>query len=248
MVYNPPSFRWSLCACRFEQAGWPRSGHWSDGLVKGENLHEFLLLLGILVIRTSDCNEKDHSTELRCVFSSGSAASSYIVGEFEKGEKLNQNAIVRCSFRLLTPHARRTFLISVIQPDLEYAALTFTPSMNAGLRNRLLAESNPLRSRCWTSRWSNPSPQWVPAYQHCWSMDRTICVLCSPMCETRSSVYVMCEIPTASSPPSHQRTGEFLSSVPGEQSCWSCIFFEPCSTSLELFTCWRSGSTITVFF
>ena len=28
---------------------------------------------------------------------------------------------------------------SVIQPDLEYVALTFTPSMNAGLRNRLLA-------------------------------------------------------------------------------------------------------------
>ena len=37
------------------------------------------------------------------------------------------------------PHARRTFFTSVIQPDLEYAALTFTPSMNAGLRNRLLA-------------------------------------------------------------------------------------------------------------
>ena len=102
-----------------------------------------------------------------------------------------------------------------------------------------LAESNPLRSRCWISRWSNPSPQWVPAYQHSWSMDRTICLLCSPMCETRSFVYVMCETSTASSPPLHQRTGEFLSSVPGEQSCWSCIFLEPCSTSLELFTCWR---------
>ena len=88
-----------------------------------------------------------------------------------------------------------------------------------------LAKSNPLRSRCWISRWSNPSFQWVPAYQHCWSMDRTICLLCSPMCETRSSVYVMCETPTASSPPLHQRTGEFLPSVPGEQSCWSCIFF-----------------------
>ena len=46
---------------------------------------------------------------------------------------------LRRSFRLLTPHARRTFYISVIQPDLKYAALTFTPSMNAGLRNRLLA-------------------------------------------------------------------------------------------------------------
>ena len=77
--------------------------------------------------------------------------------------------------------------------------------------------------------------------EHCWSMDRTICLLCSPMCETRSSVYVMCETPTADSPPLHQRTGKFLSSVPGKQSCWSCIFFEPCSTSLELFTCWRSG-------
>ena len=46
---------------------------------------------------------------------------------------------LRRSFRLLTPHARRTFFIQVIQPDLEYATLTFTPSMNAGLRNRLLA-------------------------------------------------------------------------------------------------------------
>ena len=46
---------------------------------------------------------------------------------------------LRRSFRLLTPHARRTFFISVIQPDLEYATLTFTPSMNAGLRNRLIA-------------------------------------------------------------------------------------------------------------
>ena len=46
---------------------------------------------------------------------------------------------LRRSFRLLTPHARRTFFISVIQPDLEYAALAFTPSMNAGLRNCLLA-------------------------------------------------------------------------------------------------------------
>ena len=98
-----------------------------------------------------------------------------------------------------------------------------------------------------TARWSNPSPQRVPAYQHCWSMDRTICLPCSPMCETRSSVYVVCETRMASSPPSHQRTEEFLSSVPGEQSCWSCIFFEPCSTSLELFTCWHSGSTITGF-
>ena len=83
-----------------------------------------------------------------------------------------------------------------------------------------------------------PSPQSVPAYQHCWSMDHTICLFCSPMCETRSSAYVMCETPTASSPPSHQRTGEFLSSVPGDQSCWSCIFFEPCYNSLELLSCW----------
>ena len=158
---------------------------------------------------------------------------------------------LRLSFRLLTPHARRTFYISVIQPDLEYAALTFTPSMNAGLRNRLLAVWRKAIRCAAGVRYQDevtPSSQWVPAYQHCWSMDRTICLPCSPMCETRSSVYVMCETPTASSPPLHQRTGEFLSSVPGEQSCWSCIFFEPCSTSLELFTCWRSGSTITVFF
>ena len=46
---------------------------------------------------------------------------------------------LRRSFRLLTPRARRTYFMSVIQPDLEYATLTFTPSMNASLKNRLLA-------------------------------------------------------------------------------------------------------------
>ena len=34
------------------------------------------------------------------------------------------------------PMPGEQFFISVIQPDLEYAALAFTPSMNAGLRNR----------------------------------------------------------------------------------------------------------------
>ena len=50
-----------------------------------------------------------------------------------------QAAVVSSDAPPPPPHARRTFFISVVQPDLEYAALTFTPSMNAGLRNRLLA-------------------------------------------------------------------------------------------------------------
>ena len=147
---------------------------------------------------------------------------------------------LRRSFRLLTPHARRTFFISVIQPDLEYAALTFTPSMNAGLRNRLLAvwrkaircaagvgyqdEVTPLLSEF---RLTNIVDRWI--VQFACHVRR---------CVKQEAPSTSCaKLQTASSLPLHQRTGEFLSSVPGEQLCWSCIFFEPCSTSLELFTC-----------
>ena len=45
---------------------------------------------------------------------------------------------LRMSFRQLTPFARRSFFISVIQPDLEYAALVSVQCMSATLRNRLL--------------------------------------------------------------------------------------------------------------
>ena len=45
---------------------------------------------------------------------------------------------LRRSFRQLTPFARRSFFITVIQPDLEYAALVSVPCMSATLRNRLL--------------------------------------------------------------------------------------------------------------
>ena len=38
----------------------------------------------------------------------------------------------------LTPYARCSFFISVIQPDLEYAAAVSTPSMTSELCNRLL--------------------------------------------------------------------------------------------------------------
>ena len=89
----------------------------------------------------------------------------------------------------------------------------------------------------------------IPTLSNCWSMDCTICLLRSLMCETRSSVDVMCETQTASSPPLHQRTGSsFRKFLAPEQLCQSCIFFWTVLTSLELFTCWRSGSTINVFF
>ena len=47
---------------------------------------------------------------------------------------------LRRSFRQLTQYARRKFLLSVIQPDFEYAAFVFVPLMSVGrLRNRLEA-------------------------------------------------------------------------------------------------------------
>ena len=46
-------------------------------------------------------------------------------------------ALKRCH-KQLKPYARRSFFISVIQPDLEYAAAVSTPSMSSELRNRLL--------------------------------------------------------------------------------------------------------------
>ncbi len=44
---------------------------------------------------------------------------------------------LRRSFRQLTPAARRLYLLSVIQPDLEYAAATVITSMSATQRSRL---------------------------------------------------------------------------------------------------------------
>ena len=49
---------------------------------------------------------------------------------------------LRRSFRQLTPTARRAFFLSVIQPDLDYAASAIVPSMAVSQKNRLLA---PLR-------------------------------------------------------------------------------------------------------
>ena len=46
---------------------------------------------------------------------------------------------LRRSFRQLTPSAMRAFFLSVIQPDLEYAASAFVPSMVVSQKNRLLA-------------------------------------------------------------------------------------------------------------
>ena len=45
---------------------------------------------------------------------------------------------LRRSFRQLTPTARQTFFLSVIQPDLEYAASAIVPSMAVSQKNRLL--------------------------------------------------------------------------------------------------------------
>ena len=46
---------------------------------------------------------------------------------------------LRRSFRQLTPTARQAFFLSVIQPDLEYAASAIVPSMAVSPKNRLLA-------------------------------------------------------------------------------------------------------------
>ena len=45
--------------------------------------------------------------------------------------------VLRRTFRQLTPKARRQFLISVIQPDLDYASPATVPFMPASQRNRL---------------------------------------------------------------------------------------------------------------
>ena len=45
---------------------------------------------------------------------------------------------LRRSSRQLTPTARRQFFVSVIQPDFEYAASTFVPTMSTAQKNRLL--------------------------------------------------------------------------------------------------------------
>ena len=47
--------------------------------------------------------------------------------------------VLRRTFRQLTPKARRQFLISVIQPDLDYASPATVPFMPAIQRNRLCA-------------------------------------------------------------------------------------------------------------
>ena len=47
--------------------------------------------------------------------------------------------LLRRSSRQLTLHAKRQFLISVTQPDLEYAAGAVIPTMSASNRSRLLA-------------------------------------------------------------------------------------------------------------
>ena len=46
---------------------------------------------------------------------------------------------LRRTFRQLTPTARRAFFLSVIHPDLEYAASAIVPSMAVSQKNRLLA-------------------------------------------------------------------------------------------------------------
>ena len=46
---------------------------------------------------------------------------------------------LRRSFRQLSPDARRLYFLSVIQPDLEYAACVTVPTMTNHLRDRLLA-------------------------------------------------------------------------------------------------------------
>ena len=129
---------------------------------------------------------------------------------------------LRRSFRLLTPHARRTFYISVIQPDLEYAALTFTPSMNAGVRNRLLAVWRKAIRCAAGVRYQDEVTPLLSEFRLTNIVDRWIVQFACHVrrCVKQEAPSTSCaKLQPASSPPLHQRTGEFLSSVPGEQSC-----------------------------
>ena len=65
------------------------------------------------------------------------ACTEHVNKVFRKvGRKIG---VLRRTFRQLTPKARRQFLISVIQPYLDYASAAMVPFMPAIQRNRLCA-------------------------------------------------------------------------------------------------------------
>ena len=65
---------------------------------------------------------------------------------------------LRRSFRQLTQYARRKFLLSVIQPDLEYAAFVYVPLMSVGLRSQRPCQYMPWIQRQWRAHRNTPAP------------------------------------------------------------------------------------------
>ena len=89
-----------------------------------------------IVLRGSELNLVSETRLLGVIIDSSLSWAANVDAVCRKlGRKIGA---LRMSFRQLTPFARRSFFISVIQPDLEYAALVSVPCMSATLRNRLL--------------------------------------------------------------------------------------------------------------
>ena len=89
-----------------------------------------------IVLRGSELNLVSETRLLGVIIDSSLSWAANVDAVCRKlGRKIGA---LRLSFRQLTPFARRSFFISVIQPDLEYAALVSVPCMSATLRNRLL--------------------------------------------------------------------------------------------------------------
>ena len=87
-----------------------------------------------IVLRASELNLVSETRLLGVIIDSPLSWAANVDAVCRKvGRKIGA---LRMSFRQLTPFARRSFFISVIQPDLEYAALVRVPCMSATLRNR----------------------------------------------------------------------------------------------------------------
>ena len=89
-----------------------------------------------IVLRGSELNLVSETRLLGVIIDSSLSWAANVDAVCRKlGRKIGA---LRMSFRQLTPFARRSFFNSVIQPDLEYAALVSVPCMSATLRNQLL--------------------------------------------------------------------------------------------------------------
>ena len=98
--------------------------------------------------------------------------------------------VLRRSFRQLSAESRRLFLISVIQPDLEYAASVTVPTMSSQLRDRLVAVWRKAVRCAAGTRWQDELPPLLHQLRltpilHCWFLQtattiRRCHILCAP--------------------------------------------------------------------